>query len=322
VQDEAARAYWTEVKRAISASNPDVEHLALASQAPLASGTATSKYNDAPGLVVTSWTVEPSFFPLLRIPLLAGRNFEAHDRSELSLIVSRRLALEMYGTLDVVGTGFPRSTPTRTIVGVVGDAPLIDVSAAHVAELYSPVDARSYGTVLLLARTTGSPERLLGPMRAAARAADGRVLPKTWLPSTLFEQNVRARRIASTIASVVGMLALSLACVGILGLVGCSVAVRTKEIGIRRALGAERGAITRLLLGQLFLPVTLGLLVGAIGAASVATVLEGDPFYLPTMGLAIPAGALALIVSTAAVAVSAPVSRALGANPLQALKHE
>jgi predicted permease len=322
LQDAAARTYWNDVKRAIAAANPDVEHLALASQAPLGNGIATSKYNDAPELVVTSLNVESSFFPLLRIPIVAGRNFAAQDRAELAVIISRRLAVEMYGTLDVVGRGFPRSAPARTIVGIAADAPLINVTATRVAEQYSPVGAGDYGHVVLLARTSGSPERLLSPLRAAARAADGRVLPQAWLMAARFEQRVRERRLASLIGSMIGGLALVLACFGIFGLVACGAAVRRKEIGIRRALGAAAGSIVALLSRQLLLPVAIGMLIATIAAVAVGRVLEGDPFYLPSMNAATPIAALTLVAVMATLAVLAPVSRALGADPLRALKHE
>ncbi len=322
LQDEAARSYWAEVKRSLGASNPEIAQLALASQAPLGSGMPTSKYNDAPEVVVTSLNVEPSFFPLLRVPIVAGRNFEATDSAEQTVIISRRLANEMYGTLDVVGRGFPRSKPERTIIGIAADAPLANVTATHVAEQYMPVGARHYGNVVLLARTSGDPERLPGLMRTAARAADSRVLPQTWLPAALFEQSVRDRRVASLIGSVVGGLAMSLACFGIFGLVACGVAVRSKEIGIRRALGAGRRSIVGLLLRQLLLPVALGMLVGTIAGVAVGRILEGEPFYLPSMDVATPVGALAIVAVMAAAAVLAPVSRALGADQLRALKHE
>ena len=322
VRGDAARVYWEEVQRAIRTAHADVEDLALASQAPLGRGTATSKYNDAPALVVTSLNVSPSFFTLLGIPIVAGRSFEAHDRADLAVIISRRLAVQMYGTPEVVGKGFPRSAPSRTIVGVAADAPLLEVTATHVAEQYAPVDESRYGDVLLLARTKGNPGRLLTPMRAAARAADRRVLPKTWLPSTAFEERVRERRVARLVAMLVGGLALSLACFGIVGLVSCGVAVRTKEIGIRRALGAERRAISALLLRQLLLPVALGLLVGTMAGMAVGRVLEGAPYHLPAIDVVTIAGALTILVVTAALAVLGPVFRALGTDPVQALRHE
>ena len=133
---------------------------------------------------------------------------------------------------------------------------------------------------------------------------------------------MRERRVASLVAMLVGGLALSLACFGIVGLVSCGVAVRTKEIGIRRALGAERWADRALLLRQLLLPVALGLLVGHDGRRwPLAGVLEGAPFIcrpsiwrpFRRVGDSCPDGR---------ARGARPVSRALGADPVQALKHE
>ena len=133
ISGETARDYWAEVKRHLAL--PDVEHLALASHAPLATGGNRSFYNDAPRLSITTFRVEPSFFPLLRIPILAGRNFNDDGDADDVIIVSRRLAVEMYGTLDIVGRGFPPSNPEQTIAGIAADAPLLNVTATNVAEL-------------------------------------------------------------------------------------------------------------------------------------------------------------------------------------------
>jgi ABC-type antimicrobial peptide transport system permease subunit len=132
----------------------------------------------------------------------------------------------------------------------------------------------------------------------------------------------RERRVASLVAMLVGILALSLACFGIVGLVACSVSVRMKEVGIRRALGAGGRSIARLLLRQLLLPVGLGLVVGTVAGMAVASVLEGEPFYLPPVDIATLSGALGLFVLAAAGAVILPVSRALSIDPLPALRHE
>jgi ABC-type antimicrobial peptide transport system permease subunit len=102
----------------------------------------------------------------------------------------------------------------------------------------------------------------------------------------------------------------------------CGVSVRTKEISIRRALGAEDASIVRLLLRQLLLPVGLGMVVGTIAASAVARVLEGEPFYLPSVDIATLSGVLGLFVVAVAVALLSPVFRALRIDPLPALKHE
>jgi predicted permease len=321
IRGEAARAYWAEVTRALGAT-PEVERVALASHSPLGTRGSRSKYSDAPRLSVTTMTVDPSFLPLLRIPIVAGRNFEPNDDAETVTIISSRLALEMYGTLDVVGKGFPRSMAHQTIIGISADAPLATVTATNVAEQYSLIGRNGYADVVLLARARGNADRLLAPLRDAARVADARVLPKTSLPTTQFDKTLRTRRFASAIASMTGLLALSLACFGIFGVVAYSVAMRTREIGIRRALGAGGASVVLLLLRQLTVPIALGMLVGtAVGVAS-ASALQGEPFHLPSPDLATPAVALVIFALTAAVAALLPSLRALGMDPLHALRHE
>jgi hypothetical protein len=273
IAGETATAYWNEVKGSLQAT-PEVEHLALASHAPLATSANRSIYTDAPRLSVTHTTVEPPFFALLRIPLLTGRSFEPNDTPGSVAIVSRRLAVEMYGTVNVVGKGFPRSNPARTIVGVAADAPLVNVSATNVAELYSPASPRDYAGLVLLASARGNPQQLLTTMRDAARAADPRVLPRTSLPTARFAERVQGRRVASLVASFTGVLALSLACFGIFGLVAYASAIRTQEIGIRRALGAGGGSVVLLLLRQLVIPVGVGMALGTMTGVAVGRVLE------------------------------------------------
>ena len=318
---EAARSYWTEVRRATLAA-PDVEHVALTSHAPLGNISNRSVYNDAPRLMVTTMSVDPSFFPLMRIPILAGRNFLPEDSAAAVLIISRRLAIEMYGTVDAVGKGFPRSHPERTIVGVCADAALFTVTASNVAEQYSPIGQDQYGQLVLLARARTKPDRLLKPLADVARTADSRVLPKTWLPSTDFGEKLRARRFASLVATLTGLLALALACVGIFGLVAYTVSLRTKEIGIRRALGATRASVIGVVAGQLALPLAVGMILGALGGVTAGRVLEGDPFYLPSTNATAPLLALLLFALAAAGAALMPALRAVRTDPVQALRHE
>ena len=110
VTSAEARVFWDNVKASL-ATTPEIEVVALASHPPLADSANRSRYNAVPRLTVTHNLVEPSFFSLLRIPFVAGRTFVASDAPAGTAIISRRLALEMYGTLDVVGQGFPRAKP-------------------------------------------------------------------------------------------------------------------------------------------------------------------------------------------------------------------
>ena len=79
-------------------------------------------------------TVEPSFFDVMRIPIVAGRGFALRDTRQTSIIISRRVALEMFGTVDVLGRRYPKDDPRWTIVGLAGDAHLIDPHATDAGE--------------------------------------------------------------------------------------------------------------------------------------------------------------------------------------------
>lgn len=321
IDGERARAFWDETRRALEGT-PDLEQLALSSTPPIASSANRSIYNAAPRLSVTQTTVEPEFFALLGIPILTGRNFDARDSPGAVAMVSRRLAVEMYGTPNAVGKGFPPSKPERTIVGITADASLVNVSGTNVAELYVPVGPRDYGRMVLLARARGNPARLLIPLRDAARAADARVLPRTSLPTAQLAERVQGRRVAAVAASLAGVLALLLACLGIFGVVASDATVRAQEIGIRRALGARHASIVALCLRQLVIPVGLGMVLGIVAGVAGARVLEGEPFYLPALGAALPLTALTVFVLTAVVAAVMPALGALRLDPLVALRRQ
>ena len=321
IRGDAARAYWDQVKQTLS-GNPEIEAMALASHSPLGTSGSRSRYTDAPRLTVTTVVVEPGFFDLLRIPIVAGRPFDRTDPPSTTVIIGRRLALEMYGSFDIVGRGYPRSDPDRTIVGVAADAPMINVTSTNAAEQYFPAGSTSIGGLSLLVKARNDPQRLLAPLRDAARLADDRVLPKTTLAVTQYEQRLHGTRLTSVIAGLTGLLALALACFGIFGVVAHGVAMRTKEIGIRRALGADAGSVVRLLLRQLAVPIAAGIAVGVVAGVAISRALQSEPFYLPAIDAVMPLVAIALFLATAAAAALRPAARALGADPLQALRQD
>lgn len=320
IRGEAVRGYWSDVKQIVAAS-PDVDALALVYPEPLGDTRQLSGY-DGVLLRVTVMHVEPSFFSVLEIPLIAGRTFEAGEAEAPVVIISRRLALAMYGTLDVVGQPFPRTKPDRTIVGVAGDASVIQVRAPDGAEEYMPIASAQYGDVVLVARSRTDPKMLVAPLREAARAADARVLPMTRLLTAEFEKKLRAPRLASAIAGGVAALVLTLACVGIFGVVAYAVKVRTKEIGIRRALGADTMRVFGAVLPPLAWPLALGMLLGTAVGVGATRVLSGEPFVLAVADPTAPVVALTLFAVAALLAAVLPARRALRVNPVAALRDE
>jgi hypothetical protein len=257
----------------------------------------------------------------MEIPILAGRNFAPGDNPRSTVIISRRLAERMYGTTDVVGKAFPPEGDA-TIVGMAGDARVVKIRANNVAEKYSPLDPTEYATYVLLCRARSDATQLLAPMRAAARRADNRLLPQARRMRDDFAERLEGPRISSAVAGAMGLLALLLACVGIFGLVAFDVAQRTREIGIRVALGADRVSIVRLLLSHLAMPVGVGALVGIAGAIVAGRLLSGDPFYLNPLNPNVYVAAVAVLAVAGAAAVSVPARRALRVDPAVVLRHE
>ncbi len=137
--------------------------------APFSGRTNEPRYSETPRLRVVENRVEREYFSVLEIPLLRGRTFESGDDPGTTVVISRELARRMYGTVDVVGLGFPKSRPHDTIVGVSGDASSIRPGAAGVAELYRPLAPDDYSRALLLARARTDPARLLPVLREAAQ---------------------------------------------------------------------------------------------------------------------------------------------------------
>src|SRR5262249_6614518 len=141
-------------------------------------------------------------------------------------------------------------------------------------------DPGEFDRVLLIARARTNAKRLLGPMREAARDGDPRVLAQSRLMKMDFEKKLRPHRLASNIFVLTSLLALSLACLGVFGVVSYGASLRTKEIGIRVTLGANRGSMVVMLLRQPAWPAVVGLIAGIAAAVPVATMLEGKPLYL------------------------------------------
>jgi len=324
MSSEAARTYWSHVTEVV-ASHPDVDRVSLAYPAPLGGMVNQSAYgSDSGPLAITVMHVDPAFFDLLQIPLIAGRNFAAGDDRSV-VIISRRVAMKMYGTLDVLGKRYPRTDQgmaARTIIGVAGDASVLQPRAANSAEEYMPLGAAHLPAASLLARSRTDPRRLLTPLRQAAKSGDARVLADTRLLAAEYEAKLRAPRLASTIAALVAGLVLTLACLGIFGVVSYAVKLRTKEIGIRRALGADASRVYATLLRELAWPVGIGTLVGTAAGFGASMVLGHAPFYLAIADATAPTAALAVFAVAGFGAALVPASRALRTDPVRALRHE
>jgi predicted permease len=319
IRGAAASAYWHDVRERIG-THPEAEHMTLVSSVPLGNGMTSARFAGDARVTFLVFGVEPAFFSTMRIPMIAGRPFRQDDTAETAAILSRRGALEMYGTLDVLGQGFPEGASAPVVVGIAGDAQLGRAQATDVVELYQPL--RSGAAVGMLVRSRSDPAALVAPLREAARAADARVLPQVRLLRDDFNRAVEAPRLASTIAGLIALIAPGLTAVGIFGVVSYAAGLRTKEIGIRLALGAERGAIVRLLLRNTLRASAVGLSLGLIAGWPTSRLFAGGPFYLRPADPQMYAAAGLIFLGVGAAAALLPVWRSLRADPIRALRHD
>ena len=317
LKEDAARSYWYEVKERVLA-HPEVESAAIVTAPPLGGRVNETNFKDTPGLRTLTQSVDPEYFATMKIPLLAGRSFGAGD--ERSVIVSRRLAMEMYGSIDVLGRAFPKSGARDTIIGVAADAHSIKPDANDVAELYRPLELEDFSYVEMVVRAGSDADRLPAILREAAMS-DPRVIPAAHAMHEDFDRRMQGPRIASAIASGIGVLTLALACLGIFGVVSYGVALRTKEIGIRVALGARPPALLASIVRQVLKPVGIGAVIGLLLAIPTGLALASEPFYLEHADPVAFGAALTVFGAAIAAAALWPAWQVLKHNPVDALRH-
>jgi predicted permease len=325
-----------------AAGIPGVSSAAITSFAAMGSGGGTN------GLVPegrapvaanfinsTLRVITPGFFATLGVPIVNGRNFNDGDRAngQRVMIVSARLAAVAFPGQDPIGKRInccePGPAGQKVIVGVAGDIRSRGPAVAPRPEFYLPLPQTPavawnwFRTLYVVVRTTGDPAALVKPLNAAVTRVD-RDLP-------LFDVRTMDQRLASSLATarfntllltLLGAIGLALAATGIYGVIAYFVSQRTQEIGVRIALGATRGSVVRLILGQALRPVVIGAVVGVAASLAASRVLSSQLFDVsPTDPLTI-AAVLATLVGVASVASAVPARRAAAIDPTRALQAE
>jgi predicted permease len=313
-----ARAYWLTV-RDILVSNPDTGNISLVSNAPLTTPWVRPTQNaDAPGLQISQLYVDGRFFDVMQIPVLNGRSFQPGDTVDTSVMISRRLAMRMYGTLDVVGSGYPKSVPKRTIVGIVEDTRLSKNEQPDGANLYQPL--RDDSQLTLLARSKTTARQLIAPMKQASFAASDRVVPDVHPMSADWEARLAESRAMGVLGLVLACLALAITCIGIFGTVSYAATLRRKEIGIRLSLGANRHSIILTLMKQFALPLAGGLIWGVASGVLIGGLFAERPVYAHPFDPLVLATVPLVLVITAGLAAIFPGWRALRTDVLNTLR--
>ncbi len=330
---EVEIALYDQVITALRAT-PGIETAAMTSTIPLTTFDRRGVHiqdrhlaneSDAPS--ADSYSITPDYFKVMRIPLKRGRAFTGQDRAgaPFTAIISESFAHTMWPNEDAIGKhiqlgGRDDSKPFLTIVGIVGDVRQYSLDRAPNMEAYIPLAQNTNFTYQMVIRTTIDPLQLESAARAAFAAADKtqpvfNVMPlESYLSSTLAE-----RTFTLALIGLFGALALSLAAVGIYGVISYTVSLRTREVGIRIALGARGADVLAMVLRQGLILAAAGLGLGLAASLAVTRFLSSLLYEVRPTDLATSLGVALLLLLVALLASYIPARRATKVDPMVAL---
>ena len=317
-------------------SLPGVQSLATTSRLPLGDGDGAASFHrlDRPYLGVNQEiarrAVTPGYFPTLRARILRGRNFrEDEDQSKPSVaVINTTMANQYFHGEDPIGKRIAWDSPNPTpieIVGIVNDLQEGQLDSAPRAALYMPFDQGPDNEMFLVVRTTQEERTVLQAMTDAVHRIDPGLAVSDASTMRQRIQDSPTAYLHRTAASIVGgfaAIALLLSAVGLYGVIAYSVSQRTREIGVRMALGAPRGSVYAMVLKEAGWLTGIGLALGLVASVCAATLMRKLLFGTEAWD----AGTLtvvAFVLACAAMLASyVPARRAASVNPVEALRSE
>jgi predicted permease len=321
---------------------PGVQRVSLANFLPLGfvgrASPVTPADRDLPPRerpLASYFTVGLRYFETIGTPLLAGRDFTPQDTATSPAVaiisegLQRRLWPEIKDSREALGRRFrlgPPSAATCEVVGIARDSrnsifrPLDEPPPPT---LYRPFAQDYSARASLAVRTSGDPEKLIPAVRRAVAAMDENLPPHELQPLT---ENVAlamwSARTGAAVLGIFGLLGLLLAAIGVYSVMSYAVAYRTREIGVRMALGARSSDVLKLIVGQGLVLTLIGTAVGLALASAVTRLLASLLYGVSATDLVTFAGVALFLIAVAMVACWLPARRATKIDPLSALRHE
>jgi putative ABC transport system permease protein len=283
--------------------------------------------------------VTPGYFEALSVPLKRGRFFSDNDvaGAPRAVIIDERLAHHYWPNADPVGRRMYQpenasevtvgpNTKWLTVVGVVAamkQQALIEDKGAQLGAFYLPFAQSADGSAGFVIKTTGDPapmtnmiQQALGTIDPELKMGDVKVMPER------IEQSLHARRTPMVLSLGFGMIALLLASIGIYGVLAYQVSQRTREIGIRMALGSNAAGVLRLILREGALLVCIGLVIGLVAAVALREVIASQLYGVGVLDPVVLASVCAVLVVAALLACVVPARRASRVDPVVALAQQ
>jgi putative ABC transport system permease protein len=310
---------------------PGVEAAGAVSSLPLSNSQDLSTFtvegypNRKNQLAESRW-VTRNHFSAMRILLIARRTFTSSDYAPdaHTVIVNRAFARRYFINRDPIGGRLSSNEPVgiqATVVEVIGDVRHSSLEEAAAPQIYHPDEALDHG--YLAVRSALPPRAVAAQIRSTLRAIDPNLAPADIQTMADLESEATARRrFQTSLLSVFAGIALVLALVGLYGLMAYSVSRRTREVGIRMALGAQRADVLMLVLRKAALLLALGLCLGCIGSWFASRALQAFLFNVGQHDPLTTAIVCCLLGASGLLAAFIPARSAATINPVQALRTE
>jgi putative ABC transport system permease protein len=328
----AVVSFWQRVIERLK-DDPEVSAVAAVNVLPMSGfgnsgsfailGRAPFEPGEAPDAAVRYIT--PDYFLVLGIRVIAGRAFVETDDSASTpvVIISESIARKFFPAGDALGKQLRYYGASRDIVGVVGDILELGPTQLPPLMLYSPMTQMPNESGFVAVKSRLAPGVAAERIRQAVLAVDNQqALINVRTMSSYFESSISQQRFMLALMGVFAIVALALAVIGLYGVIAYMVAQRTREIGIRVALGATGASIVRLVLGQGLLLAGIGVVVGLIGALALSRALTGLLYGVSAQDPMVYAGVSLLLLLVAAAASALPARRAAAVDPVTALRME
>ncbi len=315
---------------------PGVTAAAFTSQLPLSgdSDVYGAKFEGAgpdTGYSVYRYAVSPGYFEAISIPLKRGRLLNDQDTTNAPpvMVIGESLAKRRFPNQDPIGkrvhVGGASTSPKFTIVGVVGDVKQMSLALGDTDAVYTTTTQWHWadGTLSFVVRTHGDAAQFVPAIKNAIWSIDrDQPIVRVAMMDDLVAASAMERHFVLILFEIFGLIGLTLAATGIYGVLSGSVTERTREIGVRSALGATRGSIVALVLRQGLTLTGLGLGLGLAGALAASEALTSMLFGVSNLDPLAYISVIALLAAVSTIACSVPAWRAAKIDPMVALRYE
>jgi putative ABC transport system permease protein len=285
------------------------------------------------------FSTTPGFFATMKIPILRGRDFTAQDSASgtLVVIINQTMARRYFPNEDPIGRritlDFVPDERPREIVGIVGDTRTNRLQKEPSPTMYVPHVQQTprwlgpqWGDragMFFVVRTSGDPLRMVDVIKRAVADVDlSRPASNFRTVSQYLDQQTQYLRLYILLLGIFGGIAAILAAIGIYGIMAYSVAERTREIGIRMALGAESGDVVKVVLRHALLLVSIGWIIGLAGSFALTRLIKSGLYGVTPTDPVTYAGISLLLILVATIACLIPTIRAVRVDPIIALRYE